>query len=295
MTRLAIVLHVGNKLLIRILKTMLIFWIPLLLLKSPVRIRFLIVWIQLFCLLGKLWDFLSISGTVKWHNIVFVFEIFSWFCWLLCGSFQARISCLSGRYLLHMLHIIFSIYHLLEPFISLWLGPEFIIDHMILVLLTIYTYISYSRFVVDTYNHAYGLYNDTWSAWAELVINLSITLIAGYFWGIIGLLLGKIISTGLIVILWKPYFLFSSGLKERYSVYWSGAARNFGVSIVSFTIAHYLTNAIQINAYSSYLLWSTYSIYILTVYLIINLTLIRLFCKGSKDFLSRIKQFVKKK
>lgn len=189
----------------------------------------------------------------------------------------------------------FSIYHLLEPFISLWLGPEFIIDHKILVLLTIYTYISYSRFVVDTYNHAYGLYNDTWSAWAELVINLSVTLIAGYFWGIIGLLLGKIISTGLIVILWKPYFLFNSGLKERYSVYWSGAARNFGVSIVSFTIAHYLTNAIQINAYSSYLLWATYSIYILTVYLIINLTLIRLFCKGSKDFLSRIKQFVKKK
>ena len=65
MTWLAIVLHVGNQLLIRILKTVLIFWIPLLLLKSPVRIRFLIVWIQLFFLLGKLWDILSISGTVK--------------------------------------------------------------------------------------------------------------------------------------------------------------------------------------------------------------------------------------
>lgn len=186
----------------------------------------------------------------------------------------------------------FSIYHMIEPFISLWLGPEFIIDHKILVMLTIYTYISYSRSVVDMYNHAYGLYNDTWSAWTELFINLSITLIAGYFWGIVGLLLGKIVSTGLIVILWKPYYLFNSGLREKYSVYWSGATLNYIVSFISFTATHFIIKGIMIDAYSCYSSWVLFCIYVLTIYLIINIVLIRLFCKGSKEFLLRIKSYI---
>lgn len=186
----------------------------------------------------------------------------------------------------------FSIYHMIEPFISLWLGPEFIIDHEILVMLTIYTYISYSRSVVDMYNHAYGLYSDTWSAWAELFINLSITLIAGYFWGIVGLLLGKIVSTGIIVILWKPYYLFNYGLREKYSVYWSGATLNYIVSFTSFTATHYIIKGINIDAYSSYSSWALFCIYTLAIYLIINILLISSFCKGSKDFLLRIKSYI---
>ena len=187
----------------------------------------------------------------------------------------------------------FSIYHFIEPFIFLWLGPKYIIDHDIIIMLTIYTYISYSRSIVDMYNHAYGLYHDTWAAWAELAINISITLVAGYYYGIIGLLLGKIISTGLIVVLWKPYFLFTSGLQENYYVYWSGAIRNFGVSIVSFASTHYLVKYILINPYSKYTSLVGYCFIALTIYFIINLVLMRLFCRGSKDFLIRIKRIVK--
>lgn len=189
----------------------------------------------------------------------------------------------------------FSIYHFIEPFIFLWLGSEFVIDHKILAMLTIYTYISYSRSVVDMYNHAYGLYNDIWAAWTELFINISITLIAGYYWGITGLLLAKIISTGLIVILWKPFYLFVSGLHERYSVYWAGAARNFIVSFASFAVAHFSTLFISIDAYSNYGLWAVYCISSLSIYLFINLTLIRLFCKGAKDFMTRIMGLIKKR
>lgn len=188
-----------------------------------------------------------------------------------------------------------SIYHFIEPFISLWLGPEYVIDHKILVMLTFYTYISYSRSVVDMYNHAYGLYGDTWSAWAELFINLSITIIAGYLWGIAGLLLGKIISTGLIVILWKPYYLFNYGLQEKYSTYWFGAAFNFIVSFISFAATHVLIKNIHIDAYSSYSSWMLYCFCVLTIYLIINIILISLLCKGSKDFILRIRSYIWKK
>ena len=110
----------------------------------------------------------------------------------------------------------YSIYHFIEPFICIWLGPEYVLDHNILILLCTHIYISTSRGVVDMYNHSHGLYADVWAAWSELIINVVITIVAGYYLGIVGILLGKVASTLIIIVLWKPYYLFHSGLHESY-------------------------------------------------------------------------------
>jgi len=188
----------------------------------------------------------------------------------------------------------FSIYHFIEPFISIWLGSEYILSRDILLLLSLHIYLSSSRGVVDMYNHSHGLYADVWSAWAELIINVSITLIAGYFWGISGILLGKITSTILIIVLWKPYYLFHSGLHKSYADYWNGAARNFLVSIISIGAAHYMLRYIGINAADGYLSWILYCLTGLFIYMVINLTLILLFCKGAKDSMLRLSQIIKR-
>lgn len=188
----------------------------------------------------------------------------------------------------------FSIYHFLEPFISLWLGADYLINHQILLFLTLYSYISYSRQVVDLYNHVHGLYADTWAAWTELIINITITIVAGYKWGIIGLLSGKIASTGIIIILWKPYYLFRSGLKMKYITYWEGAYRNFSVSIVSFIIVHLFIKGLPVSPYTNYFSWISFCTMSICIYLIVNLTLIALFCKGSKSFYTRLVSMISK-
>ena len=189
----------------------------------------------------------------------------------------------------------FCIYHFIEPFITIWLGAEYILGREILLLLCINRYIGASRGVVDMYNHAYGHYADVWAAWTELIINVGITLIAGYYYGISGILLGKIISTALIVILWKPYYLFTSGLHESYFSYWLGASRNFITSAVSIAFAHLLLPFVPFNPIEDYLSWILYCIAGLTIYLTINLALIYLFCKGAKDSIQRLKTFLIKK
>ena len=140
----------------------------------------------------------------------------------------------------------FSLYTFLEPFIVHWLGAEYVMDHRILILLIVFIYITNSRNSVDTFNYAHGLYADVWSAWAELIINVSITIIAGLKWGIIGILLGKIISLLAIVVLWKPYYLFTSGFKESVTMYWKGVIRNYGISFASFALAIYAIKYIPI-------------------------------------------------
>lgn len=183
----------------------------------------------------------------------------------------------------------YSIYSFIEPFICLWLGCEYILDHRILVLLAIYIYISNSRGVVDAFNHAHGLYADVWSAWTELILNVSVTIIAGIYYGIIGILMGKLVSLGFIVIWWKPYYLFSSGFKEAIATYWNGAVRYYLIFGLSFVLAYYINQTIPINPYTSFYSWTLYCALSILAYLLINVTLLLCFAKGAKDCVKRLK------
>ena len=181
----------------------------------------------------------------------------------------------------------FSIYHFIEPFISLWLGPEYILSREILILLVLALYIGTSRGSVDMFNATHGLFADTWTAWLELIMTIVITLVGGYFWGIAGILLNKVITTTLIGLFWKPYYLFHSGLHLGYSIYWKGASRNFIVSIISFIAAHILLGMLRIS-YNNYFELLYLCVIGISIYLTINLTLVYLFCKGAKDFYVRV-------
>lgn len=188
----------------------------------------------------------------------------------------------------------FSLFAFIEPFITHWLGSEYIMDRRILILLIIYIYITNSRKSVDSFNYAHGLYADVWSAWAELIINVSITIFGGLKWGIIGILLGKITSLLVIVVLWKPYYLFNSGFKESVLIYWRGVLRNYAISFISVFSALYLTQFIPINPYKSILDWILYAFIGMVIFTIIELSGTILFAKGAKDSLQRIKNIRKK-
>jgi len=180
----------------------------------------------------------------------------------------------------------FSIYHFIEPFISIWLGPEYILSREILILLVLSIYIGTSRGSVDMFNATHGLFADTWTAWLELLMTITITFIGGYLCGIAGILLNKVITTTLIGLIWKPYYLFHSGLHLSYSFYWKGASRNFIVSIISFVAAHILLGMIDIST-NNYFQLSLFCIIGVLIYLSFNLPLIYIFCKGAKDFYAR--------
>lgn len=188
----------------------------------------------------------------------------------------------------------FSLYNFIEPFIAHWLGPEYIMDRWILILLVIFIYITNSRKSVDSFNYAHGLYADVWSAWAELIINVSITIIGGLKWGIIGILLGKNISLFAIVVLWKPYYLFTSGLNEPVSIYWRGVIRNYGISIFAFALATFIIRFVPVNPYQNIWDWILYAIIGMIIFLLIDLSATLLFAKGAKDSLKRIRNYRKK-
>lgn len=187
----------------------------------------------------------------------------------------------------------FSLYAFLEPFVSHWLGSEYIMDNRILILLVAYIYITNSRNSVDSFNYAHGLYADVWSAWAELIINVGITIICGLKWGIIGILIGKLASLIPIIVIWKPYYLFTAGFKISIRHYWQNVVRNYVISAFAIGTSLYLLHFIPISPYRTIWDWVAYSAIGMIIFLTIDLSATILFAKGAKDCFNRIKNIRK--
>lgn len=140
--------------------------------------------------------------------------------------------------------IVFGLLLFLQPFVTCWFGHQYRLSNLIVYLLIFNIFIFLSRGVVENYISAHGLFSDVWAAWTELSLNIAITLCLAPFYGIIGILLGKILSVFFIAIFWKPYFLFTKGFKNKVSVYWKGMAPYyliFGVfGMATVLLSHHL-------------------------------------------------------
>ena len=120
--------------------------------------------------------------------------------------------------------IIFSLLMFLQPFISCWLGSEYQLSELVVYLLIFHLFIYLQNAAVYIYIGASGLFGDVWASWTELIVNLFVTLLLAPSYGIVGILLGKIVSVFFINVFWKPYYLFSKGFHKSVWVFWRGMA-----------------------------------------------------------------------
>lgn len=184
--------------------------------------------------------------------------------------------------------MVFSLYHLMVPFIVWWLGPQYVLSHTILILLLVNIFFMQTRGVVDMYNHAYGQYADTWAAWAEGIINLGVTLTAASRFGIAGILMGKIASISLIIVLWKPYYLFKKGLHQPIRDYWTGTLRYYLVFSLAFFVTHRLLQELPFQPEQGIQPLLLFALVSVIPFSIIYFVLLLLGGKGMKDFSKRI-------
>ena len=145
-----------------------------------------------------------------------------------------------------------------------------------------------TRPAVDVFINAYGLYDDTWAAYTEGIMNLTITLIFGYLYGLIGILLGKIISMFFMVVLWRPYNLYHNGFKQSICYYWKKIATHIIIISTCLICVHtaiFITNWEITPTIGGIFLFSF--IFILPAIFLFSIC-IYIFCPGAKDLLMRI-------
>ena len=177
---------------------------------------------------------------------------------------------------------------LINPVISWWLGPQYILADHIVLLILLNMYIMLTRPSVDLFINAYGLYDDVWAAYAEGIINLSVTLVVGYFYGLVGILLGKTVSMLLLVVIWKPVFLYRRGFQESILPYCRGIAIHVVLLLAILFVNRLAIQQLQWVIEPTIGSLLLYAVAIALPVIVVYTLAVYLFCPGARDLASRL-------
>ncbi|MDD6701001.1 MAG: sugar transporter [Bacteroidales bacterium] len=143
-----------------------------------------------------------------------------------------------------------SVFIFIEPLISVWIGPKYILASSTLILIILKIYIQLMTGAIGPFLFGYGLFADVWASVLQTVIFLSGAVIGGYLYGLNGIIIAGAGSIFIINGIWKPYYLYSKGFNIsvlRYWLYWGGMnlinVASFALSI--FIVKNYLYSDIQ--------------------------------------------------
>lgn len=184
--------------------------------------------------------------------------------------------------------LLICLYFLSHPFVALWLGENYVLGQLLLILLIIDQSIYITRLTVDNYIYGYGLFKDVWAPIVEGTINITSALLLGYLIGYEGVILGSILSQIIIVCIWKPIFLFRDGLKLPVINYFKRVIVRYGIIIFDVIILDNLFHVFIPNRFDSYIAFAIYALLEFVIVSVVIFGEFLCFSQGTKDFMVRV-------
>ena len=185
---------------------------------------------------------------------------------------------------------LYSLYRLLPPFIGLWLGPQYILPHKILILILIIYFLGLIRGTNEQFILGYGLFYDVWSPFVEAIILVIVAIAGGKIWGFPGVLLGNIVSSIILIYMWKPYMLFKRGFKLSIWKYWLPWLWHVILTVGTIMVTHMILPIITYieKVSDGWMEWIFSAIIIVSVHSIVSLIIFLLGTVGMRNFIRRI-------
>ena len=183
--------------------------------------------------------------------------------------------------------IIFSLIMFIQPFISCWVGHQYLLNDTIIYLLLFHLFLRPQFVTVYVFIGSAGLYSDVWTSWTELVINIIVTLCLAPFYGIIGILLGKIISMFFFNIIWKPYYLFKEGFHKSVWDYWRPMITYYGLFFIFASLSVIIRYFIIESYVDSWITLIGIGVLIYPALMLLYFLSLFVFTRGMKYFVAR--------
>jgi len=137
---------------------------------------------------------------------------------------------------------------LFQPFITLWVGEEYLLDYKCVLLFCLYFYVYELAMPWAMYKDASGLWHkDKWRPLVGSLVNLGLNLILVQFIGIYGILLSTIISYLFISMPWLLHNLFKYLFKKGRKQYIIKLSLYFLCTLVSFCLVIFISDFINLN------------------------------------------------
>lgn len=131
-------------------------------------------------------------------------------------------------------------YNLINDFIQIWLGRNFILDRVSVLLLMINMFVFLIRWSVESFKNAKGIFKeDVPYAILEMMLNLVFSIILVQFMGIKGVILGTVISNVCVLMWAKPKLVYKLVFNKSIKYFYLLFSRNLvylGGSILVFNL-----------------------------------------------------------
>lgn len=109
---------------------------------------------------------------------------------------------------------------LFQPFINVWLGSEYLLSMSVVVALCVSFYFTQSRYMICLTKECAGIFwEDRYKALFTGITNIVLSIVLCYFFGLIGVVLGTIISTVGIPIWVEPKIVYKIYFKSKPKMY----------------------------------------------------------------------------
>ena len=117
-----------------------------------------------------------------------------------------------------------SIYCLMEPFITIWIGKQFVLPKLVLIVMCLNCYIQGMRKTNCSFKDAAGIfYEDRFVPLLESIVNIVASIILVKFLGLAGIIIGTILSSLVLYVFSFPKYMykkvFNKGYLEFYKIH----------------------------------------------------------------------------
>ena len=187
--------------------------------------------------------------------------------------------------------IIFSYctYYLINGFVSLWLGKNYIFSDITALLICINLFIRCFRGVTDIFKEGSGFFDDIYLPIAEATINFISSIILVFYLGLNGVIIGTILSNILIICIAKPLMVFKRCFNKDSKEYIKVYGNYFLLIIFSLVLSKFLLNYIPIIEIYTWVDWLKEAVLITSIISTITLVIF-LFSKDFRESIAVIRR-----
>lgn len=140
-----------------------------------------------------------------------------------------------------------AFYILIPPFITLWIGEEYLIDQWSFLLIVLNCYLMGQSVVYNNVRVAYGNFNsDKWISMVQALINLVVSIVGAKLWGLMGVYIGTIVSRAFFV-LFRPFKTYKMMFDKSVISYYKQLFGYGGIVIVAGLLTKIACNFCVVN------------------------------------------------
>lgn len=164
-----------------------------------------------------------------------------------------------------------GLYFCINPFISMWVGEKYMLDNLCVIVICVNFYLNNLMHPITAVKNSAGLYYvDRFVPLIQALINLSVSIILGVKYGLIGILLGTSISSILTVNITKPYVIYKYVFNDSSLTYFKNLIKQILIVLVSIFISNSILNLISINnSFIQFIVYGLISVCIFSVLFVI--------------------------